>query len=87
MLPMISLDVALFDRSDLNFAVVRVPDTVLGDQGMIDTIVADAVLRFRRPVVLMGAERQETYGREDFRGFLSYVNPARLPWTSTPLDI
>jgi hypothetical protein len=84
---MISLDVALYERPDLNFAVVRVPDPVLENQGMIDSIVAGAVLQFRRPVVLMGAERQETYGRAEIRGFLRYVNPARLPWARTALDI
>jgi hypothetical protein len=84
---MISLDVAVFDRSNLNFAVVKVPDPVLADQGMIDTIMAGAVVQLGRPVVLMGADRQETYGREEIRGFLSYVNAARLPWKRTPLDI
>lgn len=84
---MISLDVALYQQSDFDFAVVRVPDPVLEDQGMIDTIVAGAVLQFRRPIVLMGAERYETYGRADIRGFLRYVNPARLPWMPTALNI
>jgi hypothetical protein len=84
---MISLDVALFDRSDLNFALVKVPDPVLADQGMIDTIMAGAVLQFRRPVVLMGADGRETYGRDEFRGFLSYVNASRLPWARMPVDI
>jgi hypothetical protein len=84
---MISLDVALFERPDMRFAVVRVPDPVLQDQGMIDNIMAGAVLQFRRPVVLMGADGQETYGRKEIRGFLSYVNAARLPWMRTPLDI
>jgi hypothetical protein len=84
---MIALDVAVFEKTNMNFAVVKVPDPVLQDQGMIDNIVAGAVLQFRRPVVLMGADGSETYGREEFRGFLSYVNPARMNWMRTALDI
>lgn len=84
---MISLDVALFEQTNLTFAVVKVPDPVLLDQGMIDNIMAGAVLQFRRPVVLMGADGNETYGRKELIGFLGYVNPKRLPWRRIPLDI
>jgi hypothetical protein len=84
---MVALDVALFEKSNLNFAVVKVPDPVLSDQSMIDNIMAGAVLRFRRPVVLMGADDRKTYGRDELRGFLHFVNADRLPWMRTQLDI
>ncbi|HET9902779.1 MAG TPA: hypothetical protein VFQ27_03660 [Xanthobacteraceae bacterium] len=84
---MVSFDVVLFDRANPSFAVVRVPDPVLEDQRMIDAIMAGAVVQLGRPVVLMGAERHETYGREDIRKLLRYFNAARLPWMRTELDI
>ncbi|MBN8920501.1 MAG: hypothetical protein J0H62_07405 [Rhizobiales bacterium] len=84
---MVSLDVAVFDGANVNFTLVKVPDPVLRDQAMIDGIMAGAVMQFRRPVVLMGADGRETYGRDELRGFLHYVNTDRLPWARLPFEV
>ena len=77
---MSAVDVAILDQPGLTFAVLRVPDDVIEHQWLIDEFVAEAVLRFKCRVVLMGERHKRKYGRPELLTLLEYVNLARLPW-------
>ena len=50
-----------------------------GDQEA-DDLIAALTLRLGQPVVLLGAQRYRSYGRQDIVRFLRNVHPSQLPW-------
>ena len=75
-----SLDVALYENQGLKFAVLSVADSIIDDRNAVDNLVAEGVIRFNCPVVLVDAHRNRKHGREELVSFLSYVNLGSLPW-------
>ena len=72
--------VALVKEQGVEFAVVCVRDGVVDTPGERDDLIRWWTVHLGRPVVLIGAQRHRTYGRQDLVAFLSKVHPSRLPW-------
>ena len=74
------LKVAHVEMRGQRFAVVEAPDELIDDQQRVDELVAEAVLSFDCPIVLIGAGGKRTYGRPQLIGLLKYLPLARFSW-------
>ena len=72
--------IALVREQGVNFAVAAVKDHVVENRQEADDLIAALTLRLGQPVVLLGAQRYRSYGRQDIVRFLRNVHPSQLPW-------
>lgn len=79
-------NVALVREQGINFAVVSVKDSVLGNPPSRDNLVKAWSAELGRPAVLIGAQQHRLYGRPDIVRFLSNVHPSQLPWRTVTLS-
>lgn len=72
--------IALVREQGVNFAVAAVRDHVIHNQQEAEGLITALSVRLSQPVVLLGAQRHETYGRPDIVRFMRNVHPSQLPW-------
>jgi hypothetical protein len=73
-------DIALVREQGIEFGVVAVQDYVISNHAEREKLIRAWSVELSRPVVLMGGQRHQTYGRRDIVDWLSGINPSRLPW-------
>jgi hypothetical protein len=73
-------DVALIREQGIEFGVVAVQDHVVNNSVERDKLIRAWSTELARPVVLIGAQRHQAYGRRDIVNWLSVVSPSQLPW-------
>jgi hypothetical protein len=79
-------EIALVREQGINFAVAAVRDHVIHNRREADGVISALAVRLGQPVVLLGAQRHETYGRQDIVRFLRNVHPSQLPWRRVTLN-
>jgi len=72
--------IALVREQGVEFAVATVRDHIIENRTQADDVLAALSFRLGRPVVLLGARRHRTYGRQDIVRFLRNIHPSQLPW-------
>ena len=77
---MATWQIALIREQGVEFAAVCVSDAVLDSAQQRDELINWWTFELGRPVVLLGARRHRTFGRQDLVTFLRNVHPSRLPW-------
>lgn len=77
--------IALICEQGINFAVATVKDHVISNHQEADKVVSALSLRLGQPVVLLGANHHQTYGRRDIVRFLQNVHPSQMPWRRVDL--
>ena len=82
---MATWQVAFVKEQNVTFAVAVVRDYVISNRSEADQTVRALSFRFGCPVVLLGAQQHQTYGRPDIVRFLQSVHLSRLPWRQVNL--
>jgi hypothetical protein len=77
---MVQWQIALIREQGVNFAVATVKDHVISNRPEAEKIISALSFRLGYPVVLLGANHHETYGRRDIVRFLQNVHPSQMPW-------
>ena len=72
---------------DVNFAVVSVTDATIGEPTTAEKMVETLQTAYQCPVVLMGEESHQLFGRQDLVDFLGRFSPSELPWQESAVDI
>jgi hypothetical protein len=72
--------IAFVREKFVEFVVVRVADQVVASDRESNRAIRSWTLKYRRPVVLLGAKQQRLVGRRDIVNFLSRLDLSRLQW-------
>ena len=78
---------ALIQSEDVQFAVVSVKDATLSEPVAAEKLMETLQTAYQCPVVLMGEENHQLFGRQDIIDFLNQYTPADLPWAESYVDI
>ena len=72
---------------NVDFAVVSVTDATIADPTNAEKLVETLQTAYQCPVVLMGEQQHQLFGRQDIVDVLGRMAPADLPWTESEVDI
>ncbi|MFP4561496.1 MAG: hypothetical protein ACLFQ3_09240 [Thiohalorhabdus sp.] len=78
---------ALIQDENINFAVVSVVDAAIAQPEQAEKLVETLQAAYGCPVVLMGQDNHQLFGRQDIVDFLNQFEPGQLPWEETTIDI
>ena len=78
---------ALIQDQDITFAVVSVKDATLSEPVAAEKLMETLQTAYQCPVVLMGEEHHQLFGRQEVVEFLNQYNVAQLPWQESAVDI
>ncbi len=78
---------AIIKEQGITFAVVSAKDHVVASPAEAKELIAQLVLIYGGPVILVGESNRRTIGRPDIVKFLHGIEPSRLPWRDQYIEL